>query len=198
MATCLMLIFIPCEATIGAVQNTKEPMANSHISLHNERLSIKAKAVPLQDLLDRIAKTCDLRIFLASADKAKNLVDVDMHERTIEQTLKQLLRGNSYLVVYNEANEKTGLSIMPGTSILGGLETEFSASQPSSTVEARKARQARLLRNQIKRLDRIIARGTLDISDQTAIETNTLDTVAQERKQLKIYQERLAALEDEM
>lgn len=199
LATCLLLIFIHCEATIGAVQNSKESMAmNPSITWQNERLTIKAKAVPLQDLLDRVAKTCDLRIFSASADKT-TLVDVDMQERTIEQSLKELLRGHSYLTIYNEVAEKTGLVLSdsrpasdePEPARLAGA-TNDDLSKP---VVDEKQAQAEYLRGQIETLNERIASGESDSFYENAIKFKDPRFVQNDRQELASYQEKLARLE---
>lgn len=195
LVTCFFMIFTHSSATSWAGHSSKGPMeANPSIIFQNDRLTIKAKAVPLQDLLDRVAKTCDLRIFSATADKAA-LVSVELHEHTIEQALKELLRGHSYLTIYNEDSEKSGLVIITGTqSSPEGQVTAPPIYQAATTAEIQKANQIKLLRNKIERLDKKIARGGTEKSNQTDLETNSPGEM-DDREKLEIYQLRLSMLE---
>ena len=195
LATCLILLLIHCEATIGAVQKPKEPMAtNPFITWQNERLTVRARAVPLQDLLETIAKTCDLRIFSASADKTTALVDVDMHERTIEQTLKELLRGCNYLVIYNESTEKIGL-VSSFNSTRRDDQAGAKASHPETVPPSIQEEEIERVRFQIEMLSERIASGASDRFYENAIKFREPAFVQDDRQVLARYQERLAKLE---
>lgn len=195
LATCLILIFIHCEATIGAVQNSKESMAmNPSITCQNERLTIKAKAVPLEDLLDRIAKICDLRIFSATADKT-TLVDVDLLERTVEQSLKELLRGHSYLVIYNEVSEKTGLVSMVGATRDANNGLVADRTQTEMPLHDR---QAESLQKQIDVLGQRIESGASDRYYDIALKMRNPRFVKHDRELIVKYQEQLSKLENKM
>lgn len=198
---CLMalsLLLPPCSASAAiGPEAGASGAANPHISLHNEQLTIKAKAVPLQDLVDSIAKTCDLRIFSASAEKISKVVTIEMVDWKVEKALATLLRGSNYLVVYNEAKEKTGLVAQMGNLPDHGNDPVATSSSAieAATLGDKKQRQAEHFRLQMEMLRERIASGASDRFYETAIKTKDPQFVQNDRKLLASYETRLARLE---
>jgi|GEM_PF-6412452 len=192
-------VLSPCgaasaESQVGAVSGQENPQ----ISFHNERLSIRAKSVPLADLVDSIAKMCDLRIFAASAEKTNKVVNVDMTDWEVDKALANLLKGCNYLVVYNEAQEKTGLMTEAGISADTGLDVAPSSAPktlPSQTGEALREQQITRIQRQIEMLSQRIESGASDRLYQNAIKTKKPAFVQDDRKLLANYQKQLARLE---
>lgn len=198
---CLMafsLFLCPCGQTAVAGQDAGvSGAANPLISLHNEQLTVKAKAVPLQDLINSIAKTCELRIFSASAEKIDKAVTIEMVDWKVEKALATLLRGCNYLVVYNEAKDKTGLVSQIGTLPDHGDNRAATSSSASAatTVGEKRQRQAEHFRLQMEMLRERIASGASDRFYENAIKTKDPEFVQDDRKLLASYEKRLASLE---
>ncbi len=203
---CLMafsLFLSPCSKAVAAGQDlAASGNVKPLVSLHNERLSIKAQSVPLPHLLDSIAKTCDLRIFSASAEKIDAVVDVDVDveliDRKIEDVLASLLKGSSYLVVYNEAKEKVGLFSSTGTLSDASHDQETvlysSLDSPLTPTGDEMQEQADYFREQMEMLSQRIASGASDRSYEEAIKTKDPSFVQNDRELLASYEERLTRL----
>ncbi len=197
LAACLLLLACHGQA-MATVHKTPAPdQVNPLVSWHDGRLTVKARSVPLQQVLDAIAKNCNLRIFTPSAEKIAILADVDVTDQKVEQVLADLLKGCNYLVVYNEARENTGL-VASRASVSSSADSSLLASsvpdEAPLPVRDEKEEQADYFRQQIEVLRERIASGASDRMYAIAVKTKSPEFVQDDRKLLASYEERLANL----
>lgn len=190
----LVLICGPMSETIQAAPMPKK--SNQVIICQDEQLTVKATSVPLEQLLDAICKTCNLRIFTPSKDKTTNkLIDVDINGQKLEQALSDLLKGCDYLIVYNEDSENAGLV---ASSVTSSPTDKFSQTINSSQDEApyvvlsEEEEQTEFIRQEIATLKDRIASGTSDRMYEIAIKSKPAEFVQNDRQLLASYEERLA------
>jgi hypothetical protein len=179
------------------------------ISCHDQRVSVTSHSLPLVNLLDRIAKSCSVRIFSLSDIPADTVVEVEMADQKVEKALAGLLEGYNNIVVYNAGPEKAGLCLRAGmppgydaaastassqsreASPAAESGPEAGGQRPSAT-----ANQSEFLRAQIDRLNKRIESGVSDRMYQEAIKTKNPAFVQNDRTLLARYEERLARLEN--
>lgn len=183
----------------------KEPYTASaipQVACTNERVTVKAKSVPLDAILDSIARACQLKILSPSAEKTKNTITLDLFEVDISDALGEVLRGCDYLVVYNELENNTGFSAtaapirIPSNQESTPTEAVMVEEVPMSLFEEKQA-QADYLRGQIETLNERISSGDSDRFYQQALKHKRPEFIHDDRKELAQYQKELIALEQQ-
>ncbi|MDR3629318.1 MAG: hypothetical protein P4L42_03160 [Desulfocapsaceae bacterium] len=206
---CLIVFFLLLSSSSHAAAAGE---AEPRIACHDQRLSVTSHSLPLVNLLDKIAKTCDVRIFSISEIKSNTVVDVEMVDQKVDKALATLLEGYNNIVVYNAGQEKAGLCLRAGMP--PGYDNAVIASSPSSgrgdispkavsetkTGSVQKspaaADQGDFLRSQIAMLSERIESGVSDRMYEEAIKTKDPSFVQNDRAMLASYEKRLARIED--
>ncbi len=182
----------------GRDPNPKAPQA----VCIDEHITITARSVPREQVLDGIAKACRLKILTPSAEKTKTLTTVDFNAVELADALGEVLRGCDYLVVYNESRVNTGFvasvaqARTPASQDLPptGTVAVVADDEPLSPFDEKQA-QADYLRGQIETLNERIASGDSDRFYQQALKHKSPEFIHDDRKELALYQRQLAALE---
>lgn len=191
---------VNCSSVDGAPLPNKGPGANSgnpQVMCVDERITVKAKSVSLDTVLDSIAKACGLKILSASGEKTDTLINADIADVTLADALKELLRGCDYLVVYNEPSKNTGFLASVAKARSKANHYDVMTEVEDEPDWKKEQKQANFLRHQIEILTDRIASGASDQFFQEAIKTKPPEFVEDDRKMLASYQERLASLEQE-
>ena len=206
---CLIVFFLLLSSSSHAAAPGE---AEPRIACHDQRLSVTSHSLPLVNLLDKIAKTCDVRIFSISEIKSNTVVDVEMVDQKVDKALVTLLEGYNNIVVYNAGQAKAGLCLRAGMP--PGHDNAVIASSPSSgpgdispkvvtetkTGGVQKppaaADQSDFLRSQIAMLSERIESGDSDRMYEEAIKTKDPSFVQNDRAMLASYEKRLARIED--
>lgn len=194
---------VNCSSVDAAPLPNKGPGLNTdnpQVMCVDERVTVKAKSVYLDTVLDSIAKACGLKILSPSAEKTKTMTTVDFTAVELADALGEVLRGCDYLVVYNEARENTGFvaSVAQISQHSPAPETEpaVATEHPKSVIDEKQA-QADSLRNQIETINERIASGASDRFYQNALKHKRPEFIHDDRKVLARYQRQLAALEQQ-
>ncbi len=194
------LFLSPCSSAAMAGRDVAATNpANPQITLQNDRLSIKANAIPLQQLLDSIAKTCELRIMATSNINPGTIVDVDKTDWQIGKALADLLKGSNYLIVYNEASEKAGLFVSqerPGGAHGTDRLTALSASSGALNEDVKQEQKSEYIRRQVIILSERVASGASDRAYERMIKTRNPSFVKHDRELIARYENQLASLEN--
>ena len=194
---------INCSSADAAPLPNKGPGAhagNPQVMCIDERITVKAKSVSQDKILDSIAKACKLRVYSATPAKTSVLATVDFTDYELADALGELLRGCDYFVVHNERPDNTGFvvslaqahSISPSPLVAETAPTVVEEEIAPVTDE----RQDRVehLHNQIEMLNERIASGASDRFYEQAIKSKPAEFVQDDRKMLAEYQHELANL----
>jgi hypothetical protein len=173
---------------------------NPQVMCVDERVTVKAKSVSQDKILDSIAKACRLKIHSASAVKSRTLISADFTGIALADALGELLRGCDYLVVYNETRENTGFvasvaQIRSAQPLPPSTEETADADAVNEPVMDEKEVRVDFLRNQIEVLNERIASGASDRFYEEAIKNKPPEFVQNDRQELAQFQEQLSALQ---
>lgn len=179
----------------GRDPNPKSPQA----VCIDEHITIKARSVPREQVLDGIAKACHLKIYSPSAEKSRSIINVDFTNTLLGDALGELLRGSNYLVVYNESLDNRGFvsSMAQAHSVppsLPTVEETASTENINEPVLDEQQERADFLRNQIEMLNERITSGASDRFYEQAIKSKPAEFVENDRETLAQYQDQLTAL----
>ncbi len=171
------------------------------IVCQDEQLTVKATSVPLEQLLDAISKTCNLRIFTPSKNKTSRSVNVDIDGQQLEPALANLLKGCNYLIVFNENPENVGIVATSADRPSERKEAQATASfhdEAPYVVLSEEEEQVEFIRQEIAILKDRIESGVSDRMHEIAIKTKPAEFVQDDRQLLASYEERLATLSNEL
>lgn len=198
---------VNCSSVDAAPLPNKGPGAlagTPQVVCTDERITLKAKSVPLDTVLDSIAKACRLKILSPSAEKSKTMTTVDFNDVELSDALNEVLRGCDYLVVYNESIDNTGFDASvtqtrtPISQNSPAIETEPAVANddPIPVVDEKQA-QVDYLRDKIETISERIASGASDRFYQHALKHNRPEFIHNDRKILAQYQRQLTTLEQQ-
>lgn len=194
---------VNCSSVDAAPLPSKGPGAhtgNPQVMCVDERITVKAKSVSQDKILDSIAKACKLRVYSATPPKTSVLATVDFTDYDLADALGELLRGCDYFVVYNERSDDSGF-IVSLAQAHSASPSPLMADAPPTVMEEEIApvtdeRQDRVehIHNQIEMLNERIASGASDRFYEEAIKSKPAEFVQDDRKMLVEYQHELANL----
>jgi hypothetical protein len=99
-------------------------------SYHNDRVFLITHDTPLLRILETIAVAADISIHLMEPPTAT--LSIELYDRTLEDTLRALLLGSSYAVVY-EAGTPPVVTYRQGTRTLPGVGPAAKTTGPRRT-----------------------------------------------------------------
>jgi hypothetical protein len=103
----------------------------------NGRISLRAHSVPLITLLDEIVAAANIKIISASRIQADQLVEAEVLNKPLEETLRSILQGYNYLVCFYADPSQSGLHLLAGSTLSqGGIRLpSFSGGSAFATVD---------------------------------------------------------------
>lgn len=188
------------EATPLPTKGAPAPANAPQVLCINERITVKARSILQDTLIDGIAKACKLRVYSATPPKNKVLTTVEFTDFELSEALGELLRGYDYFVVHNERPDNTGFVVSlaqvrsPAPSTLEDETQVVASEQENAPVTDERQDRIEHLHNQVEMLNERIASGASDRFYEQAIKDKPAEFVQDDRKMLAQYQHELADL----
>ena len=110
-------------ALMLAAENEPEPDLAVNpklaVELQDERLSVHADEVPLQELLAQIEEKCGINFVLRDEKAAANLITLDLKDLAPANALEEILRGLNFAYFYSGARLAQVIILPKGVEITG-------------------------------------------------------------------------------
>lgn len=116
------------------------------VEFQNERLSVHAEEVPLQEILAEIEEKCGINFVLRDEKAAANVITLDLKDLAPARALEEILRGLNFAYFYSGARLARVIVLPKGVGMpglggkapsLGGLRGRFpGAGNPQPKAEA--------------------------------------------------------------
>jgi hypothetical protein len=90
--------------------------AIEYLAYKDGRISLKTHEVPLVSLLQEIVGSTNIQIVTASRIQGDQLINADVQNKSLAETLRLLLAGYNYLVCYHTEPSFRGLQLIAGST----------------------------------------------------------------------------------
>jgi hypothetical protein len=133
------------------------------VEFQNERLSVHAEEVPLQEILAEIEEKCGINFVLRDEKAAANVITLDLKDLAPAQALEEILRGLNFANFYSGARLARVVILPQGVGMIGsgGRAPSLGGSRdrlPGATKLKPKAEAIKKTPEQIKEESRVTSK----------------------------------------